>query len=142
MAIDKDKVAQSALKFIQKGQFNRAIDEYRKVLTADPRDIRTRLKLIDLYGRAGRKKEAIDECLQVAESYSDQGFYLKSIAVYKQALRIDPENPKLFRNMGELYVKQGLVGDALAVFKKGVDCLRQQGQAQEAQSLLSRMEEM
>lgn len=142
MPIDKDKVAQSALKYIQKGQFNKAIDEYRKVLSADPRDIRTRLKLIDLYGRAGRKKEAIDECLQVAESYADQGFYLKAIAVYKQALRIDPDNPKLYRNMGELYVKQGLVGDALAAFKKGVDCLRQRGQTEEAQDLLSRMEEM
>ncbi|MBI5017430.1 MAG: tetratricopeptide repeat protein [Deltaproteobacteria bacterium] len=142
MSIDRDKVAKSALKFIQKGQFQKAIEEYRKVLSSDPRDIRTRLKLIDLYGRSGRKKEAIDECLQVAESYSDQGFYLKAIAVYKQALRIDPENPRLFSNMGELYVKQGLVGDALACFKKGVDCHRQRGQVGEAEELLTRMEVM
>ncbi|GAB4267212.1 MAG: hypothetical protein Kow0092_20450 [Deferrisomatales bacterium] len=142
MAIDRDKIARNALRFIQKGQFHKAIDEYKKVLSLDPRDIRTRLKLIDLYGRAGRKQEAIDECLQVADSYADQGFYLKAIAVYKQALRISPETPALYRNMGEMYVKQGLLGDALAAFKRGVELLRRLGRPREAQDLLARMEEM
>lgn len=142
MAIDKDKIAKEALKHIQRGQFQKAIDEYRKVLATDPRDIRTRLKLVDLYSRAGKSKEAIEECLQVAESYADQGFYLKSIAVYKQALRIDPGSPRLYRSMGELYVKQGLIGDGLAAFKSAVELLRQGGLAEEAEEVLGRMEEM
>lgn len=142
MAIDRDKIARNALRFIQKGQFQRAIEEYKKVLAVDSRDIRTRLKLIDLYGRAGKKREAIDECLVVAEAYSDQGFYLKAIAVYKQALRSDPESPVLWRNMGEMYVKQGLMGEALAAFKRGVDALRKMNRASEAEQLLVRMEEM
>ncbi len=142
MAVDRDKVAKNALRFIQRGQFKRAIDEYKKVLATDPRDIRIRLKLIDLYGRAGRTQEAIDECLQVAETYADQGFNLKAIAVYKQALRIDPDNPLLYRNMGEMYVRQGLVGDALGSFKRGVDVLRRSGRGQEAEGILVRMEEM
>ena len=142
MGIDKDKVAKDTPRFIQKGQFQKAIEEYRKVLSSDPRDIRTRLKLVDLYGRVGKKKEAIDECLHVADSYADQGFYLKAIAVYKQALRIDPDTPRLYRSMGELYVKQGLIGDALEAFKKVVELLRQLGQAAEAEEMLSRMEEM
>ncbi|MEW6488197.1 MAG: tetratricopeptide repeat protein [Thermodesulfobacteriota bacterium] len=142
MAIDRDKIARNALRFIQKGQFQRAIEEYKKVLAADSRDIRTRLKLIDLYGRAGKKREAVDECLVVAEAYADQGFYLKAIAVYKQALRADPESPVLWRNMGEMYLKQGLMGDALAAFKRGVDSLRKLDRAPEAEQLLVRMEEM
>lgn len=142
MTVDKDKIAKAALRFIQKGQFQKAIDEYRQVLAADPRDVRTRLKLIDLYGRAGKRREAVEECLQVADAYADQGFYLKAIAVYKQALRVEPENHVLQRNMGEMYLKQGLLGDALAAFKVGVDLLRRQGQSEEAQRLLVRMEEM
>ncbi len=142
MAIDRDKIARNALRFIQKGQFQKAIDEYKRVLSADPRDIRTRLKLIDLYGRARKIREAIEECLQVSEAYADQGFYLKAIAVYKQAVRIDAENPLLYRNMGEMYVKQGLMGDALGTFKRGVDVLRRQGRTSEAQEMLTRMEEM
>ncbi len=142
MAIDRDKIAKNALRYIQRGQFQKAIEEYKRVLAVDSRDIRTRLKLIDLYSRAGRKREAIDECLLVAEAYADQGFYLKAIAVYKQALRIDPESAPLFRNMGEMYLKQGLVGDALASFKRGVDVLRRQEMSEEAARLLVRMEEM
>jgi tetratricopeptide (TPR) repeat protein len=142
MAIDRDKIAKNALRFIQRGQFQKAIEEYKRVLAIDSRDIRTRLKLIDLYARAGRRDEAIDECLLVAEAYADQGFYLKAIAVYKQALRIDPESSLLFRNMGEMYLKQGLVGDALASFKRGVDVLRRQHKPEEAAQLLVRMEEM
>lgn len=139
VTIDKDKIAKSALRYIQKGQYSKAIEEYRRVLASDPKDIRLRLKLVDLYGRLGKKKEAVEECLQVAESYSDQGFYLKAVAVYKQAARIDPENPHLCQSMGDLYVKQGLLGEALSCYKRGVQLLRQQGRSEDAERLLSRM---
>ncbi len=142
MTVDKDRVAKAALKYIQRGQFAKAIDEYKRVLAADPRDVRTRLKLIDLYSRAGRRREAVQECLQVAEAYSEQGFYLKAIAVYKQAVRVEPDNPQLHRNMAEMYAKQGLTGDALAAFKAAAELLRRQGKSDEAERLLVRMEEM
>jgi len=142
MAVDREKITKNAMRLTQKGQFVKAIAEYKKLLSIDPRDIRTRLKLLDLYGRAGKTAEAIAECTEVAESYSDQGFYLKAIAVYKQALRIDSENPALYQNMGEMYVKQGLVGDALGSYKKGVEVLRRLNRGAEAEDLLVRMEEM
>ncbi|MBI5439581.1 MAG: tetratricopeptide repeat protein [Deltaproteobacteria bacterium] len=139
---DKDRIAKTALRYIQKGQFQKAIEEYRKALSSDPRDIRLRLKVVDLYGRLGRKKEAVEECLQVADSYSDQGFYLKAIAVYKQAVRFDPENPALWEGMGDLYIKQDLFGDALGCYKRCAHFLRQQGQNEAAERLLFRMAEM
>jgi len=142
MALDRDKIAKNALKYIQRGQYRKAIDEYKRVLSMDPSDIRTRLKLIDVYGRGGMKKEAVSECLQVAEVYSDQGFFLKAIAVLKQALRIDPEDTALYIKMGEMYIKQGLVGDALNSFKMGVGVMRKQNRASEATELLERMEEL
>ncbi len=142
MAIDRDKVARNALRYIQKGQFHKAIGEYEKVLKLDPRDIRVRLKLADLYGRVGRKREAVDVCVAVAETYAEQGFYVKAIAVYKQALRNDPESPSLWRNLGEMYAKHQLVGDALGAFKHAVDLLRGQGLNADAEDLLARMESL
>lgn len=142
MAIDRDKIAKNALKYIQKGQYKKAIEEYKRALSLDPNDIRTRLKLIDVYGRDGKKQEAVSECLHVAEVYSDQGFYLKAIAVFKQALRIDPNDSSLYIKMGDMYVKQGLVGDALGAFKMGVGAMRRQNRSSEATELLIRMEEM
>lgn len=142
MAIDRDKIEQNVQRYKQAKQYSRAIEEYKKLLAADSRDLRPRLKLVELYGLAGKKREAVDECLVAAEAYADQGFYLKAVAVYKQALRSDPENPVLWRNMADMYVKQGLKGDALAAFKRGVDCLRKLDRADEAEQLLVRMEEM
>ncbi len=142
MAIDRDKVARNALRYIQKGQYEKAAAEYRKLLALDPRDMRARLRLVELYGRMGKRQEVVEESERVAEAYADQGFYLKAIAVYKQAVRHDPQNPALWRAMGELYTKQGLVGDALASFKKAVEILRAQDLTAEAQELLSRMEQM
>ncbi|MFU8856403.1 MAG: tetratricopeptide repeat protein [Deferrisomatales bacterium] len=142
MAVDRDKIARAAQKFKQAKQFQRAIDEYKRVLAADPRDIRTRQKLIELYALAGKRPEALEECLSVAEAYADQGFYLKAIAVLKQALRVDPESPALWQQAGEMYVRQGLVGEALAAFKRAVGLLRQQGRSTDAGNLLARMEQL
>lgn len=141
MAMDREKVVRNAQRFKQNKQFQRAIDEYKRVLAADDRDIRTRQRLIELYALAGKKREAIEECLLVAEAYADQGFYLKAIAVLKQALRLEPESAPLWRQTGDMYLKQGLVGEALAAFKRGVDLLRRQGRASEAEQLLVRMEQ-
>ncbi|NOY44778.1 MAG: tetratricopeptide repeat protein [Deltaproteobacteria bacterium] len=132
MAIDRDKVARNALRYIQRGQYEKAAEEYRKLLALDPRDMRARLRLVELYGRMGKRREVVEESERVAEAYADQGFYLKAIAVYKQAVRHDPQNPALWRAMGELYTKQGLVGDALASFKKAVEILRAQNLGAEA----------
>ncbi|GAB6062611.1 tetratricopeptide repeat protein [Deferrisoma palaeochoriense] len=142
MAIDRDKVARAALRYIQKGQYEKAAEEYKRLLALDPRDMRARLRLLELYGRMGKRKEVVEESERVAEVYADQGFYLKAIAVYKQAARHDPENPGLWRAMGEMYAKQGLVGDALASFKRAVELLRAQHLTAEAQELLGRMEQM
>ncbi len=142
MAADREKITRAALRYIQKGQYAKAAEEYRKLLSLDPNDIRARLRLVDLYGRLGRKKEAVEESQKVAETYAEQGFYLKAIAVYKQALRHDPDNAGLWRSIGEMYAKQGLVGDALNAFKRGVEALRRQGLNAEAQELLARMENL
>ncbi len=142
MAIDKKKIEKAAVKFTQKGQFKKAVSEYQKVLANDPKDIRVRLKLLDIYGKMGRKDEAVEECRRVSDTYVSQGFIPRAIAVWKQGLRIDPNNPELYKNIGELYLQQKLTGDAIAAFKTGVDLLIKKEFMEEANALLARMEEL
>ena len=142
MAIDKGKIEKNALKLIQKRAYRKAIEEYKKIVDADPRDIRSRVKLLELYAREKMVEEAVAECQRISTAYVEQGFVLRAIAVWKQALRLDPNNPDLYRNMGELYLKQKLQGDALGAFGKAVLLLRKGDRSGEAGDLLKRMEEL
>ena len=90
MAINKNKVMEAAQKFVEKGQIDKAIKEYLKVVQEDPKDVRVWLKIGDLYAKKGAKAEATETYMKVAQFYGEQGFYLKAVAVYKQILKIEP----------------------------------------------------
>ena len=76
MSLDRDKVFASAQKYLQKGQVDKAIQEYLRVVKEDPADVRTLLKIGDLYVKKGSRLEACRTYQQVAETYAQQGFFL------------------------------------------------------------------
>ena len=90
MALNRTKVLEAAQKYLGKAQYDKAIVEYKKLVEADPRDVRTWLKIGDLYTRKGSRSEACDTYGRVASHYADQGFFLKAVAVYKQILKLEP----------------------------------------------------
>lgn len=117
MAINKNKSIAAAQKFIQKGQIDKAIQEYLRVVQEEPQDVRTWLKIGDLYAKKGARQDATQTYLKVAEFYSQQGFYLKAVAVYKQILKLDPSLSLVNLKLAELYQQLGLVADALDQFE-------------------------
>ena len=117
MPIDKNKITEAATKYIQKGQLDKAIKEYRKILVADPKDARIQQKLGELYARNGDSAQAI-ECFQkVAEGYTTDGFLLKAIAVYKQIIKINPDRVDINFILAQLHQQLGLLGDAMAQYQ-------------------------
>jgi tetratricopeptide (TPR) repeat protein len=113
VSIDRQKVLDSAQKFAAKGQFDKAIAEYQRLIKDDPNDVRILLKIGDLQFRRGAREDAVATYSKVARGYEEQGFALKAIAVYKQILSIDPNLTDLHGKLAELYVQLGLVPDAL-----------------------------
>src|SRR6266478_6022277 len=109
--MDKNKVIESAAKLIAKGALDKAVKEYQRVLELDPDDVRVLQKLAELYQRMNRKAEAADCFEKVARTYSQQGFYLKAVALYKQVLKVI-ERVEVNVRLAELYQQLGLVGDA------------------------------
>jgi tetratricopeptide (TPR) repeat protein len=142
MAIDKNKIEKNAIKFLQKGQLKKAATEFQKLLAIDPKDMRTRAKMVDIYAKLGKKEEAIEECRRISDSYLEKGFVVRAIAMWKQALRLDKTNAENFKAMAELYLQQKLIGDAIAAFKAAVDLLRKDDRTAEAGELLTRMESL
>src|ERR1041384_8352496 len=109
--MDKNKVMESAPKLIGKGQFDKAVKEYQRILEVDPDDVRVLQKLAELYQKMNRKAEAADCFEKVAKTYSQQGFYLKAVALYKQVLKVI-DRVEVNVRLAELYQQLGLVGDA------------------------------
>jgi tetratricopeptide (TPR) repeat protein len=110
--IDKEKILGIAQKYILKGQSKKAINEYLKLIGANPEDKRLHLKLGDLYLKNGENEKAIHEYLKVAELYTAEELNFRAISIYKKILSIDHKSLEAFQKIAELYLKEGLAGSA------------------------------
>lgn len=109
---DKEKILNTAQQYILKGQIEKAIREYQKIVKSTPKDIRARLKLGDLYLRGGENEKAIEEYLRVAELYEEEDLNSRAISSYKKVLSLNPRLIEAYHKIAELYLKEGLKGDA------------------------------
>jgi tetratricopeptide (TPR) repeat protein len=134
--INKGKVIAAAQKHVQKGQYDKAIREYRKVVEEDPRDVRIWLKIGDIEAKKGASDEAIDTYLKVAEFYSEQGFYLKAVAVYKQILKLKASLVDVNLKLAELYKQLGLLNDAMQQYEIVSNHYHQAGRTKDALAAL------
>jgi tetratricopeptide (TPR) repeat protein len=138
----KEKFLNSAQKYLQKGQVERAIKDYEQVVAADPEDIRQRQKLAELLARCGRNEKAVEEYEKIASHYVENGFYLKAMAVYKQIQKIDTGNIEISLTLAALNEKQGLIGNALSEYKIVFDHYEKAGRAEDACNILGKMHEV
>ncbi|MEO6950368.1 MAG: tetratricopeptide repeat protein [Polyangia bacterium] len=132
MATAKEKLIASAQKLVEKGAFEKAIKEYLRVVQEDSADVRIWLKIGDLYAKIGKKPEATDTYQRVAQFYSDQGFYLKSVAVYKQILKLEPRLVDVNTRLAELYKQLGLISDAISQYEQVAAFFHKDGKVKEA----------
>ncbi len=129
---------QAAQKFLAKGQLDKAIVEYERLVHSDPKDARTLLKLGDLYTRKGDSKEASAAYRKVADQYADQGFFLKAVAVCKQILKLDPAQLEVWEKLAEMYELLSLVSDALATYEQVADAHTRAGNTRKALKALAK----
>jgi tetratricopeptide (TPR) repeat protein len=139
LAAKKEKLLESAQKFIAKGQLERAIRDYEQIVALDSVDIRHRQKLAELLVRVNRKEEAIAEYEEISRQYSSNHFYLKAIAVHKQIQKLDPDNINITLTLASLNEKQGLIGNALAEYNNAVNHYLKSGSLDEAIKVIEHM---
>ncbi len=139
MAINRDKVEAQAIKLLQQGKLDKAIIELKKIVEHDPTDVRTLLKMGDTYVKLGAKKESVDAYEKAANIYTEQGFFLKAVAVYKQILRVDASPADLHLKLAELYQQLGLVNDALQHYQNVALSHEQNGRPKDSLEILKRM---
>ncbi|MFN7945599.1 MAG: tetratricopeptide repeat protein [Blastocatellia bacterium] len=112
MSFNKAKSLKAASKYVQQGKYQAAIEEYRKIVQAEPSDITTLNTLGDLYVKTGDTSEAIRTFLRIAEHYRAGSFNLKAIAMLKKVSKLDPQNVEVSLKLAGLYAQQKLIVDA------------------------------
>jgi len=115
--MDKDKILNTVQQYILKGQTEKAIKELQKLVRTSPKDIRSHLKLGDLYLKNNDNEKAIEEYLRVAELYEEEDLNFRAISVYKKVLSLNPKHIGGFHKIAELYIKEGLKGDARSYYQ-------------------------
>ncbi|KPJ53400.1 hypothetical protein AMJ39_04855 [candidate division TA06 bacterium DG_24] len=104
---------QKAAKYVQEEKYDLAIEEYEKVLQLEPSDASVYNHMGDIYLKKNEKDQAIDEYYRAVDVYVKEAYYTNAIAVCKKILRCDRDRADVYEQLGHLYAKQGLVGEAI-----------------------------
>lgn len=139
MGINRNKVLSSALKHVHKGNWDKAIAQYQLLVNDDSRDVRSMLKIADLYSKLGKNDQALNGYQQVAQHYASDEIFEKAAAVYKQALRLAPESPDLHRDLGDAYHSLGRLKDAVRAYHQAQKIYKSRGDAARQTEVLERM---
>ena len=123
----KQKFLQKADGYAKDRKLKKAINLYKQAINEDPGDVRTRLRLSELLYQADRMTEALDVLQFVGDYYNKHGFLLKSVAVYKKMLEVDPSRTDLHGTLAQLYFQLGMAPDAIKQFKSHVRALVKRG---------------
>jgi tetratricopeptide (TPR) repeat protein len=140
--MDKTKIFEAAGKYAAKGQLDKAGREYQRILDEDPKDVRALQKLAEILQKSGKAKESTDLMLRVAEGYTEQGFFLKAVAVYKQILKVGPDRIEVNQKLAELYQQLGLIGDATQQYQLVANHFDKTGNTRESLNWLKKMVEL
>jgi tetratricopeptide (TPR) repeat protein len=118
MVGDKDRIFELAQKITQTKGLRKTIKEYQRILDKDPGDIKTRIKLGDLYLRRGNLDKAIKEYFKIGEHYISEELDLKAIAMFRKILVLNPGMTDSYYKLAELYYRRGLFGEAKLQYHK------------------------
>ena len=139
MAINKRRVLDNARKHAQRGAKQRALKEYNKLISADPRDSKLLLEIGDAYRRWGQPDEAVSQYSKVADQYKQEGFDARAVAVLKQILTLDPKRYSAHVNLADLYARMGLASEAVSSLRTAADGYYREGRRTESLELLRKM---
>ena len=132
----KEKSLVAAQKLIERGQFDKAIAEFAKVVADDPKDTRTWLKMAELHAKLGTNAEAAAIYVRTGELYTEQGLSQKAVAVYKNALKLAPGVASAHLKLAAVYKQLGLRSDAAQQFELAAAGFTRDGAAAEGAAAL------
>lgn len=135
---DKAAIIKEAQKYLIRGQVDKAIAEWEKLIKETP-DGNTYNIVGDLYLKKGDKRPAIDFFHKAARFFRNEGFSLKALALYKKILNINPSDTNSLYALGELSEEKGLITDAIKYYLTTADILSKEGRKERLLQIYDRI---
>jgi tetratricopeptide (TPR) repeat protein len=123
---DKTSIIKEAQKYLSKGQIDKAIALWEKLVAESP-DGNTYNTVGDLYLKKGDRKNAIESFHKAASYFRDEGFMLKALALFKKVLNLNPADGDALIALGQLSEEKGLATDAIKYYLAAADSLAKEG---------------
>lgn len=142
MAIDKNAIAKEAQKFAAKGQYDKAIAEWKKVVKESPNDPNLFNTIGDLCLKKDSKTEAVEAYKRAGDLLAADGFTSKAIALYKKVLNIDPSQIDVHIILGDMNAEKGLISNALENYKFVYSHYTKHKQVAQSLDILQKMADM
>jgi tetratricopeptide (TPR) repeat protein len=135
---DKTLITRDAQRYLSKGQIDKAIAEWEKLIKEAP-DGNTHNIIGDLYIKKGDKKNAGEAFHRAAKFFRYEGFSLKALALYKKVLNINQADAGALYALGELSEEKGLATDAIKYYLAAADSFSKEGKKERILDIYERI---
>ncbi len=142
MPIDKNAIAKEAQKYAAKGQYDKAIAEWKKIVKESPEDPILFNTIGDLCLKKDSKAEAVEAYKRAGDLLASDGFASKAIALYKKVLNIDMGQIDVHVTLGDMNAEKGLIGNALENYKYVYNYYAKHNQVAKSLDILQKMADM
>ena len=102
MSTDKAQLIDTIQNYLGKSNWKAAVTEMEKLFAVDP-DPMIRVRMGDAYQKLNQKTEAVKEYIQAADLFAARGVIVRALALYKLALRLDPQSKLANEKMASLH---------------------------------------
>ncbi len=107
-----------AQKHLSAGNLDKALAEYEKLLSQDDIDPYVFVLVGDVHLKKGETEKAVGLYGRAADAYEKVGLYKNAAAIGKRALRLDPGLSEMYKRLGCIRAREGLVTEAVQDFLK------------------------
>jgi len=104
-----------------------------------PQDWNAINALGDLYLRAGRNDKAIEQFIRIADHQFSEGFFPKSAALYKKALKLEPDHEHILMQLAEIGERQKKFADVKQYLKQVAKQRQARGEERAAAECILRL---
>ncbi len=112
------QVRHRAQEFLKKGNLDKAIEEYKKLIQIESRNPNLYNELGDLFLKAQDRMQAVSCFEKASVNYEKVALYNNAVAVCKKILRVVPNRLETIFKLGELKAKQKFLGEAAGYFSQ------------------------
>lgn len=127
-----DQIRQKAAELFQRGDYAKAVAEYKKVLQEEPNNAQTYNFIGDAYIKLNNIDEAMANYREAMKYYSSDALYNNAIAICRKILRYRKDDVELYKTLGELYIHQGLINEAITNLLEYAERMMREGRQDQA----------